>query len=137
MEDHLGDRLPAAADRDRHLQRRARQVDVMVLIQGEPHDPAGADVEDTVQVQLALIGRDLGAVTEPHLVDRRRAELSSDQVRRPPPCPARPSGPPPPPRWPGPQATACGIWCWALWETMKPATLTGPSPRSPKGPPSA
>src|SRR5215213_11846802 len=80
MEDHLGDRLSAAADGDRHLQRRAGQVDVMVLIQGEPHDPAGANVEDTVQVQLALIGWDLGAVTEPHLVDCRRAELSSDQV---------------------------------------------------------
>src|SRR5262249_59192838 len=78
----------------------------MVLTEREPEHPPGAHVQHRGQVQLALIGGDLGPVPIPFAVDRGRGEVPLDQVRRPPPAPARPgralapvllAGPPAPP----------------------------------------
>jgi len=78
VEDHPGDHLPAAADRDRHLQRGAGQLGVMVLRQREPDHPARSDIQHRVQVQFALVGDDLGAVTEPLGIDPGGPELAVD-----------------------------------------------------------
>jgi hypothetical protein len=65
VHDHLADRGLAAADRDRHRQRGLRQVGVVVLTDREPDDPARPHVQHAVQVELALLGRELGAVAVP------------------------------------------------------------------------
>jgi len=57
-----------AAHRHGHGEGSVGQVGVVVFGQGEPDHPAGEDVQHRRQVQLALPGGDLGAVTEPLLV---------------------------------------------------------------------
>jgi len=94
MQDHPGDRLPAAADGHGHRQRAVRQLGVVVVGQGEPHDPPRSHVQHRGQVQLALVGDDLGAVAVPLLVHRAGREVAADQVRGPPPTPARAGGTP-------------------------------------------
>ncbi len=59
--------LPTA-HRHGHGEGSVGQVGVVVFGQGEPDHPAGEDVQHRRQVQLALPGGDLGAVTEPLLV---------------------------------------------------------------------
>lgn len=56
------------------------------------------------QVQLALIGVDIGAVAVPFLVDPSHREVSLDQVRRPPPALTGSSGACAPTFRPGGQA---------------------------------
>jgi hypothetical protein len=80
----------AAAHRHRHGQRTVGQRRVVALAQGEPQHPAGSNIEDRDQVQPALIGGDLGAVTEPLAVELAGREVSLAQVRGPPPAPAWP-----------------------------------------------
>src|SRR2546421_5019802 len=81
----------AAAHRDGHGQRAVGERRVMPLAQGESQHPAGGHIQDRDQVQPALIGGDLGAVTEPFAVQRSRWEIPLDQVRRPPPALAQAS----------------------------------------------
>ena len=92
MHDHLADGGLAAADRDRHPQRRGRQVGVVVLAQPEPDDAPRPHVEDRVEVELALIGGDLGAIAVPLVVEPIGGEGPADQVRCPPLPPALPGG---------------------------------------------
>ena len=68
-----GHRVCAAADRDRHRQRPVGQIGIVMLRHGEPDDPPRPHIEHAVQVQLALIGDDLGAVAKPLLVELVRA----------------------------------------------------------------
>jgi hypothetical protein len=67
--------LPSAY---RHRQRAVGQLHVMVLTQGEPEHPARAPVQHAVQVKLALIGGDLGAVAVSFLVDLGGREVPPD-----------------------------------------------------------
>ena len=50
---------------NRHGQRRVDQRGVVMLAQGEAHDPPRAHVQHAVQVQLAFGGDDLGAIAIP------------------------------------------------------------------------
>jgi hypothetical protein len=68
------------------------QVGVVVLAQGEPDDPPRAHVQHRVEVELALVGGDLGAIAIPLVVEPIGAEVPADQVRCPPPAPALPGG---------------------------------------------
>ena len=63
VEDHTGD--VAASDRGGHLQRGDGERGVVMLRHGEPGDPPRRQVFDVGEVQLALIGRDLGQVAAP------------------------------------------------------------------------
>ena len=63
MEDDAAD--VAASDRYRHLQCGGGQLGVVVLAQGEPRDPSGGQILGRGQVQLALLGGDLGQVPAP------------------------------------------------------------------------
>src|SRR3954454_19031129 len=92
VEDHAGDRLPATAHRDRHGQRVVGQLGVVVLAEGEPDDPPRTHVQHAVQIQLALVGDDLGAVAVPLAIQLVGREVPADQVRRPPPPPALAGG---------------------------------------------
>src|SRR6266480_5672061 len=99
VEHHPG--RPAAAHRHRHRQRAVGQLGGVAPRQGEPEHPPGAHVQHRDEVQLALIGSDLGPVTKPLLIDLLRGEVPVNQVRRPPPALPRPGrGPAPalPPR---------------------------------------
>ena len=81
VHDHPG-HVPAA-HRHRHDQRGVGQLRVMMLGQGEPEHPAGGRVQHRREVQLALIGVDIGAVAVPLLVDLGRGEVPLDQVPAP------------------------------------------------------
>jgi hypothetical protein len=89
VEHHAG--YLAAAHRDGHGQRAVGQCCVVPLAQGEAQHPAGGHIQHRDQVQLALTCGDLGAIAEPFAVERGRGEVPLDQVRRPPPAPARAS----------------------------------------------
>ena len=104
MQDHAVDGLLAAAHRDRHRQRGIGQLGVVVLAQGEADDPPRAHVQHAVQVQLALVGDDLGAVGVPLSVQLLGGEVPADQVRRRLTAPPGPGGGPPAPFRPGDQA---------------------------------
>jgi hypothetical protein len=76
MEDH-----PAhvtASDGGRHLDGAGGEFGVVVLGQSEARQPAGGQVLDDGQVQLALVGRDLGQVAALLLVDDRGREHPLD-----------------------------------------------------------
>src|SRR3954447_6220102 len=96
MHDHPADGVLAAPDRDRHLQGRSGQVGVVMLTQTEPDDPPRAHVQHRVQVELALVGGNLGAVPVPLVVEPVCAEVPADAVRCPPPAPTRTGGLPAP-----------------------------------------
>jgi hypothetical protein len=79
VEHHAGDL--AAADRDRHTQRRLGQLGVVVLAEGEPDNPPRVQVLDRGQIQLALVVGDLGQVPDPaHVRLSRRSEVAPEQV---------------------------------------------------------
>jgi hypothetical protein len=80
VEDDAGDL--AAAHGHRHLQRPGGHLGVVMHRQPEAGDPAGGQVLDGGQVQLAFICGHLGQIAAPLLVDRRRREVPFDQVRR-------------------------------------------------------
>ena len=76
VQDLPGDRVPPAADRDRHGQRGVGQRGVGMLAQGEPDHAAGGHVQHAVEEQLALPGGDLGAISVPLAVGCLRLEMS-------------------------------------------------------------
>jgi hypothetical protein len=73
----------------RHLQRRLGELGVVMGPDAEPDDAARAHVQHAVQVQLALVGWDLGAVAIPLAVEPIRGEVTLEQVR----CPTTVPGP--------------------------------------------
>src|SRR5680860_1679912 len=134
MEDDPGDGLLAAADRDRHLQRGDGQVGVVVLAQGEPDDAPRTHVQHAVQVELALVGGNLGAIPVPLAIHRGGREIAADQVRCPPRWIA--SGTGMAPRFPPTRASSTWTACWTWvrgassgspWAST--TTPTWPSPR--------
>jgi hypothetical protein len=74
-----------------------------MLAQGKPDDAPRPHVQHAGQLQFAFGGVDLGAVTEPALVDPSRGEIPFDQVRGAPAAPARAGGAPPVMFRPGPR----------------------------------
>ena len=70
VEDHAGD--VAAAHRGGHAQRRLGQRRVVMLAHGEARQPPRRQVQHGGQVELALVGGDLGQVPAPALIDRAR-----------------------------------------------------------------
>jgi hypothetical protein len=103
VHDHLADVVLAAADRDRHPQRSGGQVGVVVLTDPESDDAPRAHVQYGVQIELSLVGGDLGAIAVPLVVEPIGAEVPADQVRCPPLAPALPGGLLAPSRTPGSQ----------------------------------
>jgi hypothetical protein len=89
VQDDPGDRVPPAADRDRHGQRRVGQLGVVMGAEGEADDPPRSHVQHAVEIQLALVGDDLGAIAVPLAVDLPSGKPPPDQVRGPPPAPPR------------------------------------------------
>lgn len=103
VEDHVGERLLAAADGNGHRQRVIGQLGVVVLAEGEPDDPPRAHVQYRVQEQLPLVGGNLGAVAVPLAIHLVGGEVPADQVRCPPSAPALAGGLPAPLLDPGDQ----------------------------------
>lgn len=64
----------------------------MVLAEREADQAPRSHVQHRGQVELALVGDELGAVRVPLLIHRGRREIPADQVRCPPPSLARTSG---------------------------------------------
>src|SRR3954453_14690993 len=67
--EHGGQGVLPAADRDGHLQGCLGEVGVVVLAEGEPNDPPLTHVQYRVQIELALLGSDRGAVAVPLVVE--------------------------------------------------------------------
>jgi hypothetical protein len=68
-------------DRRSHAERWRRELCIVMLTRSEDCDAACGEVQDTAEVELSLLGRDLGEVPEPLLVNARRAEVPCYQVR--------------------------------------------------------
>ena len=64
-----------------HHQRSPSDCGVVVLGHGEPGQAPGSEVQHDRQVQLALVGGDLGQVSTPALINRPGREVTADQVR--------------------------------------------------------
>jgi len=78
MEDHAGD--VAASHGGGHAQGGPGQGGVVVLTEREAGQTPRGEVLDGGQVQLALVGGDLGEVPTPPLVDRLGAEVAAEEV---------------------------------------------------------
>jgi hypothetical protein len=81
VEQHPGHR--PAAHRDRHAQRRPRQIRVMMLTEGEPDAPPGMQVQHRREVENPFTGGDLGQIAAPpHVRPLRLAEVPTERVGR-------------------------------------------------------
>src|SRR3954454_19434550 len=83
--EHVGQGVLPAADRDGHLQGCLGEVGVVVLAEGEPNDPPPAHVQYRVQIELALVGSDRGAVAVPLVVEPIGCESRPIRSGSPPP----------------------------------------------------
>jgi hypothetical protein len=96
VEDDPGDRVRAAADGDRHRQRRIGQVGVVVLAQGEPEDASGGAVQHAVQPDdRNSLPWSVGiSVPSPYHLrfGWSAANAPADQVWGPPAAPSGPGG---------------------------------------------
>ena len=81
VEQHPGHR--PAAHRDRHAQRRPRQIRVMMLTEGEPDAPPGMQVQHRREVENPFTGGDLGQIAAPPHVRPRRGPRAEPQHARP------------------------------------------------------
>jgi hypothetical protein len=79
VEDGAGD--VTAAHGDGHHQRGGGEPGVVMLRQCEPDDPLGGQILDRGEVELGFVGGYLGQISAPLDVDRRRREVTFDQVR--------------------------------------------------------
>jgi hypothetical protein len=79
MEHHPGDGITGG---DGVGQRVGDQLAAQALGQGEPHHPAGGDVDHRRQVQPPFPGREVGDVTAPAGIDRGGVDgkVAADQV---------------------------------------------------------
>ena len=71
----------AAAHRGGHAQRRPRHRGVVVLTEREARHAPRREIQHGGEVELALVGGDLGQVPAPALIDRVGVEVPFHQVR--------------------------------------------------------
>jgi hypothetical protein len=69
-----------AVHRHGHLQGAASELGVVMFANGETHQPPRAQVLDGGQVQLALVGGDLGQITTPLLVEPLGGKVPVQQI---------------------------------------------------------